>query len=198
MEASKEIKIIPQLINEPDLSKRFYPGITYQIDPKLPIISGKTTYAELKDKDGKVLARSPNGGVFSWIPAISDTGKVMYLERYISGNLFGQKYPIKISNFQNPEIYRMVESGNNVIRIFTNSYGLVNKSPNYINFIEIIEGNIKVREIIGAQQAPDKENLLYKQVFEITPIDPSKIFKFKIRAISENGLKSDIRVYSKD
>lgn len=197
MESSKEFKVQTQLMDEPEIPNKLYPMITYKIKPRIPLVSGKSAYSLLLNSEGKTIARSQNSSDINFTPQISDTGKTFILERYLSGNLFGQKYFIKISSYPKPEIYRLTEIGYNQIRIFTNSYGYHNNAPNYINSIELIEGNAKIREIIGAQQAPDNKNLLYKQVFEIIPLDQSKPFQFKVRAVANNGIKSEIISYPK-
>ncbi|HRP01075.1 MAG TPA: hypothetical protein PLE30_00335 [Candidatus Kapabacteria bacterium] len=197
LEAIKEFKVIPQLLDEPEIPAKLFPLITYRINPKMPITSDRNAYSILANNEGKMIARSQNSAEIVFTPQITDTGKTFVLERYLSDNLFGQKYFIKVSSFPKPEIYRMSELSLNQIRIYTNSYGHFNNAPNYIKYIELIEGNAKIREIIGAQQAPDNKNLLYKQVFEIIPKDPSKPFNFKIRAVAENSMKSEVVVYPK-
>ena len=122
-EVTKEFKVIPQLLEEPKIPTVMYPGITYQIDPKMPFITGKNIVAELRDSQGHTYSKSQNGNSFSFTPSVSDTGKTLYLERYISGNLLGQKYQIKVNYYQKPEIFRITETAANQIRIYTNSYG---------------------------------------------------------------------------
>lgn len=197
MESSKEFKVQTQLMDEPEIPNKLYPLISYKIKPRIPLVSGKSAYSLLNNSEGKTIARSQNSGDITFTPQISDTGKTFVLERYLSGNLFGQKYFIKVLSYPRPEIYRVTEIGYNQIRIFTNSFGYHNNAPNYINSIELVDGNAKIREIIGAQQAPDNKNLLYKQVFEIVPNDQSKPFQFKIRAVANNGMKGEIVNYPK-
>ncbi len=196
--ASKSFQVKTILMEEPQVPEVIYPGISYKLEPKIPISSSKSSYTELKDKDGIVYAKSTGNNSIYFTPNFADTGKILFLERYIDNNLIGQRYRIRINNFPNPEIYRISEIGNKKIRVYTNAYGLYNKNPNYIKSIEIIEGNAKVREIIGAQSNPDTQNYIYKQVFEIIPSDNSKQFYFKIRAVAENGQKSEIKTYYYD
>jgi hypothetical protein len=191
-ETSREFKVTTELIDEPKFESVMYPGIKYLIEPKMPILSNQKIIVNLSGMDGKIYAASPNGGAFSFTPSLIDTGKTLYLTRLVDGNLFGQKYTIRINYYPKPEITRVAEQSINVVRIYTNSFGLYNNSENLISKIEIIEGNIKWREIIGAQQAPDNKQLIYKQVFEIIPSDNSKTLRFKIRVVSDNGLISEI------
>jgi len=197
-QASKSFQVKTILMEEPQIPEIIYPGLTYKFDPKIPITSAKNSYSELKDKDGILFAKATGNNPINFTPNITDTGKTLFFERYIDNNLIGQKYRIRINNFPNPEIYRISEISNKKVRVYTNAYGLYNKNPNYVKNIEIIEGNAKVREIIGAQSNPDIQNYIYKQVFEIIPIDNNKQFYFKIRAVAENGQKSEIKTYYYD
>jgi hypothetical protein len=197
-ETSREFKVTTELIDEPKFESIMYPGVKYIIEPKMPILSNQKIIVNLTGTDGKIYASSSNGGVFSFTPSLSDTGKTVHLTRLIDGNLYGQKYTIRINYYPNPEISRVVEQSINQIRIYTNSYGIFNNSENLIQKIEIIEGNIKYREIIGAQQAPDNKQFIYKQVFEITPTDNGKPFRFKIKVVSQNGLKSEVVNYPRN
>jgi len=96
--------------------------------------------------------------------------------------------------YPNPEIVRVSETAKNTVRIFTNCYGIVKNRENYISSIDVLSGNVKVREIIGAQKN-DEGTFLFKQVFELTPSNSSSEFSFKIRAIASNGQKSEIFSY---
>jgi hypothetical protein len=191
-ETSCEYKVTTELIDEPKFESVMYPGIKYIIEPKMPILSNQKLIVNLIGADGRIYASSTNGGTFSFTPSLSDTGKTVYLTRLIDGNLYGQKYTIKINYYPKPEITRVAEQAVNQVRIYTNSFGIFNNSENLIQKIEIIEGSIKWREIIGAQQAPDYKQLIYKQVFEITPSDNGKPLRFKIRVVSDNGLRSEV------
>jgi hypothetical protein len=193
-EAIREFKVVPQLIEDPKFEQVLYPGIKYTFDPKLPVISGQRTYASLKSNDGKLFSSSENGSKFSITPSINDTGKILFFERFIDNNLIGQRYSIKINMFPQPEISRFSETGKNMVRIFTNCYGIYQGNENYISRIEVIQGNAKVREIIGAQKNEDGK-FVFKQVFEIVPANANSEFTFKIQAVAQNGQKSEIVVY---
>lgn len=195
-EAIREFKVIPQLIDEPKFEPILYPGIKYNFDPKLPIISGQRVYASLKSNDGKLFYSSDNGAKFSITPSINDTGKVLYFERFIDNNLVGQKYTIRINMYPSPEITRFSEVGKNTLRIFTNCYGIYQNNENYISKIELIQGNAKIREIYGAQKN-EEDRFTFRQVFEIVPLNPNNEFSFKIQAVAINGQKSEIISFPK-
>lgn len=193
-EAIREFRVIPQLINEPKFQSIVYPDIRYTFDPRLPILSNQKTHSYLKTQDGKVYSSSENGGAFSFTPSFNDTGKILFFERYVDNNLIGQRHSVRISMYPQPEIERISEVGKNTIRIFTSCFGLHKGSENYISKIEIIKGNAKVREIIGAQKE-DKDKLNIKQTFECTPQNSNSEFTFTFRAVAVNGQKSEVMTY---
>ena len=193
-EVIREFKVQPQLMEEPKFEQVLYPDIKYTFDPKLPVLSGQKAYSVLKSSDGKIYASSETGGVFTYIPSMSDTGKVLYFERFVNNNLIGQKHTVRVSMFPQPEIVRVAEIDRNTFRIFTNSYGMYKGRENYISRIEIKDGNVKVREIIGAQKN-EEGTFTYKQVFEITPTGKSSDISFKVQAVSVNGQKSEVLSY---
>lgn len=193
-EAIREFRVQPQMIEDPKFEQTLYPDIKYIFDPKLPILSGQKTYAVLKTSDGQVFSSSATGGAFSITPTLSDTGKVLFFERYVDKNLIGQRHTIRISMYPAPEITRISEIGRNTLRVFTNCYGLNKGNENYISRFEVLQGNAKIREIIGAQKN-EAGAFILKQVFEITPLNPSAEFIFKIQAVAQNNQKSEIISY---
>jgi hypothetical protein len=194
-EAIREFRVIPQLIDEPKFEQVLYPGIRYTFDPKLPLLSNQKTSSLLRSQDGKIYSSNETGGMFHVIPSINDTGKILYFERYVDNNLIGQRYSLKISMFPIPEIIRVSEVGKNTLRILTNCYGTFQGNENYISKIELIQGNAKIKEIIGAQKNDEGKNV-FKQIFEIIPLNTSENFSFKIRALAVNGQKSEIFTYT--
>lgn len=193
-EVIREFKVQPQLMEEPKFEQILYPEIKYTFDPKLPLISGQKTYATLKTSDGKMFASSESGNPFSITPSMSDTGKTLYFERFIDDKIVGQRHTVLISMYPKPEISRIAVIDNNTFRIFTNCYGIEKGRENYISKIEIIQGNIKIREIIGAQKNEDG-TFNFKQVFEISATSKQSNLSFKIQAVAANGQKSDIFSY---
>ncbi len=194
-EKSIEFKIENQLLGEPKFSNTMYPGINYKFEPNLPLLTLQSTKAILRTNDGKNILYSSNEGTPFWFtPSINDTGKFLEFIRYIDNNEVGQKYSIKIISFPNPVINRVSEIEKNKVRIYTTSYGIYNGSENIITKIEIVDGNIKAREIIG-QKVTQNDKMQHQQVFEIINTNPNSTFSFKIRAISSNGTKSSLVNY---
>ncbi|GAB1372391.1 hypothetical protein MASR1M45_24530 [Candidatus Kapaibacterium sp.] len=193
-EAIREFKVVPQMMEDPKFEQIMYPAVKYIFDPRLPIISGQKASSYLKSSDGKIVATSSNGGKFEFTPALSDTGKIFIFERYLDNNLIGQKYSVKVQMYPIPEIARISDMGNRTIRIFTNCYGYHQGAENYITKIEILQGNVKIREVIGAQRN-EEDKMVFRQVFEITSNSGESQLTFRIQAVALNGQKSEISVY---
>ena len=195
-EVSREFRVQPQLIEEPKFQRTLYPDYKYVFEPRLPILSGQKTSAILKSSDGQIYASTESGAEFSFTPSINDTGKILLFERYVDNHLIGQSNSVRVSMYPIPEISRISEVGQNTLRIITNSYGKYRGRENYISKIEVLQGNAKVREIIGGQRNQEGA-LLIKQTFEITPANGSSEFAFKIQAVTVNGQKSEVMSYPK-
>ncbi len=194
-EKSIEFMIENQRLGEPKFANVIYPGINYKIEPNLPLLTMQSTKAILRTSDGKSVLYSSNEGAPFWFsPSTNDTGKILELIRYIDNNQVGQKYSIKVSGYPLPLITKVAEiEKNNKLRIFTTSYGIYNNDENIVTRLEVLEGNIKVREIIGLKSTDSNKNQ-HQQVFEITNVNNNPLV-FKIRAVTINGSKSSILDY---
>jgi len=192
-EAVTHFTVNAQSIPEPEYSAIMYPEITYRIKPNLPLISGRNASALLKFGDNK-LTESSDGMDFYFTPSISDTGKIIYLERYVDNQILDgrsphREYIIRIAPFPKPEISRIQNEGRDKARMFTISYGKAGNKENFIIDFEIT-GNAKIeREVFGLTRT-NPENMGHTQVFDITPKDKSKPFKFQITGINSNGQKT--------
>lgn len=191
-EVTTEFSVNSESISDPFYKEIMFPDISYIIDPNLPLLTNEKTTALLIDQDGNILAKSNRGMEFNFEPKESDVGKVIYLERRIDDQIYGQRYRIQILNYPIPEIIRVQRLANNKLRIYTNSYGVYNNKTNYIEKINIIEGQIDYEEKIGLAQE-NNENTI-SQVFEIqfkSNSEPS----FKIQLVNLKGQKSEIFSY---
>ncbi len=197
MESSVDFAVIPQPIRQPDFDKVMYPERSYQLQPNMPYIAGQELYACLKSRDGdRVYASGAQGGDFAFTPSISDTGRIIYFERYVNGKMIGQRYPIQISGYPPPEISRIQMFRQNVVRVQTTSFGMHRGKENYVKYLEVLEGNVEYREILG-RTTRDAAQQIYTQIFELSPKNHNESLNFKIRAVDERGVRSDIRVYPK-
>ncbi len=192
-EAITEFIVIPRLIDKPVFSSIMYPYKEESINPKLPLLAGRTTKSVLMD-GREVRAVSEQGAKFEFKPSIVDTGKVLYLERYIDDKLYGQKYPIEIKNYPSPVIKSITLTKANNVRIRTKSYGLHRGRKNFVRKVEVISGEIKWRELTG-ESSENNDELIFFQTFVITPKKNASEFKFKVRIADERNMKSKVVEY---
>lgn len=188
-EASIGFKVDVQGIGNPDFASEMYPGITYQIKPNLPFIDGQEIKAILKEGD-KIRAQSATGETFSISPQMSDTGKTFLLERYVNGNLIGQKFRIYVKNFPPPMIVKLTKIGDKSVRLQTNSYGLFNNRENTVLKLEF-SGNATLKQELFGQYKPDRKSNTWTQYFEVVPKDINKPFVFKVNAVDRRGVRSE-------
>lgn len=190
---SVEFAVIPKALSQPDFQSQMYPGMNYVIKTNLPVIIGQETKAVLKD-GSKERAVSPEGADFSFTPDISDTGKVLTLERYINNSL-RDKFNIQIKGYPDPEITRFGLEGYKKVRVETRSYGMIGGRENLIKYLEIIEGNAKYYQKFGSADK-SQGGLAHTQYFEIVPRSNDEAFRFKFRAVDYFGRKSSIQSFS--
>ena len=188
-----DFTVTPVEMEQPEFDKFMYPDITYTIDPKLPLI-GKEIKVIITD--GKnVKAQSQRGEKIRFTPDDIDVDKVLYLERYIDGELFGTKYQIRILPYSEPYIVDVQQKGSNEVEVIARSFGVYNKSRNEVDKF-IVEGNAQYRDLRGQiSEKQEKSFPVVTQYFKFTPADPNKPFHFKITAIDKRGRKSLPKVW---
>jgi hypothetical protein len=177
-------------VETPDYPRVMYPEKVYAIDPRLPLM-GKNIKAVLRDKY-RELAVSSQGGRFQFSPDESDTGKIIRLERYVDGSLFGQVYNIHIAGYPDPEILDISKQSGNRVDVVTRSYGRHNREKNEIKYF-IVEGNAKYLDLRG--NIRDEADVRIQR-FSFTPQDASRPFEFRITAVDSRGRKSVLRSYT--
>ncbi len=179
-------RVRPKLIEQAIYPKEMYPEQSYTIDPKLPIMD-----SDIKAllKDGNIIrAKSIEGERFSFTPDVSDIGKTLVLERYVSGELFGQSYNIYVRDFPNPEIWDIRRVSNDEVIVTTRSYGTVGGKRNEVVDFEV-KGNTKYEDKRGKINSQDP--LILIQYFTFRPKTKDKPFYFEIKAIDKLGKKSE-------
>ena len=184
--------ISPAPLEMPIFDRIMYPGRTYYIEPKLPLLA-QDMKAFLRDGNN-TRAGSNSGERFSFTPNLSDTGKTMTLERYIDNNLIGEKFQIHIKSYPNPEIIEIQSESNGDVRVKTRTYGFVGSDNNYIIDFEI-RGNASYKEIYGKFD-DDKDKLTHIQVFRFRPRNQKQAFNFSISAVDKNGKRSVFKNYN--
>jgi hypothetical protein len=191
-EMTTSFDIIPASFGVPTIPNIMYPDVEYEFNPRVPNeLSNIAVY--IKDKD-VVRYQSLQGNPFRFTPDISDTGKTFSFERYINGQLIGQKYNIKISASPAPEITRISRKSKNEVILEVTSYGLHNRRENNIKELKLT-GNAKAIQLYG-QTRSNKSKLEYYEQYQIVPADASKPFVFEAVAIDQRGKKSQPKSYS--
>ena len=185
---TEEFKVSVLLRGEPEFQSTMYPEINYTIKPNLPLSSNLTTTALIKTQNDDTLAISKGGNDFIYKPQHRDTASQLFFVRYIDGKLTGQKYTLNVLSYPAPEISSLNEVTNTKVEIYTASKGIINGRENYVTELKI-EGNAKYRELTGYQKID--RNLNIRQKFEIIALDPSKPFKFTVKAKNIQGKISE-------
>lgn len=185
--------VSPTPFQQPIYEKYMYPGISYLFEPRLPLV-GKDVKAILRD--GREVRVVSQGESFRFTPDISDTGKVLYFERYVDNNLLGEKYITNVLNYPNPEILDIQFIKKGEVKILTRCYGLFGKEKNYIEKFEV-SGNAHYRELFGrTKEIPS--NLSRLQEFVFTIKDPDAPFNFRFTAFDKRNKRSLSKAYNED
>lgn len=178
--------IEPQPLLQPSLPTEMNPGVSYTFDPRMPQIPGTESKAMLRDSRGNELVGSQRGGIFTFTPSLSDTGKTVSFERWVGGRRIGQPINISVKDYPAPEIVDILPGGqDNVIQVRTRCFGLVKGKKNEAK-IEVVEGNATVRDMRGSIQYMD--NNITLQTFKITTVGT-----VKFRAYDQRGVRSAVR-----
>lgn len=181
----------PKLIEQADYPRIMYPEQSYTIDPKLPIMD-----SDIKAilKDGRsIRAKSIEGEKFTFTPSESDIGKTLVLERYVSGELFGQKYYISVKDFPEPEIWDIRRVAENEVIVTTRAYGTVDGKRNEVTGFEV-SGNATYEDKRGMLNSQDPFILI--QYFTFKPKDDDEPFIFEMNAFDRRGKLSDKKKFA--
>ncbi len=156
------VKQIP--IEDAIFDKVMYVGMTYLIDPNLPLIN-RNAYAELRTNTEK-LKISKEGTKFYYTPTSKDIGKIISLRRYLDNNMIEEDLKIKVLDVPQPEIISIQKLSNGDIELKTVSYGSYNNDKNLVNQIEC-STDINYRELYGNLEE-NKDKFSYIQTFIIS------------------------------
>ncbi|GAB1430785.1 hypothetical protein MASR2M18_16190 [Ignavibacteria bacterium] len=193
--ATVEFNVQPQPFAAPIVSRIMNPGISYTIQPNIPLLTNTDAKAVLYDGTQERIS-SPQGAAFEFTPDARDTGKVLTLARIVGGRQIGDRISIRIENFPSPEILGISRQKNGSTQITTRSFGLWNGRDNRASIV-IIDGNARARELYGNFRT-DAKSLAHTQVFEIVPKNPDATFTFRCRVVDLRGASSATRAIGKD
>ncbi len=189
---SAEFNVVAKPIKQPDFPSEMFPEMSYVIKPNLPLLSGLSTSAIIRDGMSERIVSDGFSDIVIK-PDASDTGKIIVLERYINNNL-RDKFNIIIKSIPEPKIIRIGSDGPNKVKLETRSFGLYKGKENLVQLLEI-EGNAKYFQKFGALSSPSSE-FEHSQFFEIVPKNPKEKFEFKVRCTDNYGKKSNYEVFS--
>jgi len=185
-ETTVSFEVVPVPFETPEFPARMFPEIEYTFNPK--ISNELSNVSVLIRENNNIRFQSFQGGSFRFTPDISDTGKTFSFERFVNGQLLGQKYNIKVHNFPVPVITRISRQGRNEVILEVTSFGLHNGRDNNIDSLKLT-GNAKAIQLYGRTKT-NKAKLEYYEQFQIVPLDASKPFVFETIAIDQRGKSS--------
>ena len=191
-EITASFDIVPASFGVPTIPSIMYPDIEYEFDPKISNDLNNINVC-IKDKDA-IRYQSFQGNSFRFTPDISDTGKTLSFERYVNGQLLGQKYNIKVLAAPEPEITRISRNSRNEVILEVTSFGLHNGRENNIKEIKL-KGNAKSAIQQYGQTRSNKSKLEHHEQYKIIPMDANKPFTFEAIAIDQRGKISKAKSY---
>jgi hypothetical protein len=172
-----------------------YPGIEYVVSTRLPDLPGSDVRAAVRD--GQIWRVQPtNADIMKFTPVLSDTGKTLYIERYIDQQRVSQD-AVRISNYDPPEVVdvRPYADGGKKLVVVRFHGGRDNRPD-----LQVIEGNVgSVQKLYGnlAAASPNQRpTVTWIEQFIVTPKDPSKPLVFRLTARDKRGASS--RVWNED
>ncbi|MBU3741078.1 MAG: hypothetical protein FGM24_02215 [Candidatus Kapabacteria bacterium] len=166
-----------------------YPGIEYVLTTRLPDLPGSDVRAAVRE--GQIWRVQPtNAETVRFTPVAADTGKTVYLERYIDQQRVSQD-AIRISSFDPPEIVdvRPYADGGKKLVVVRFFGGKENRPE-----LQILEGNIGAVQKLHGNLAPaspgQRPTVTWTEQFVVTPKDAAKPFAFRIAARDKRGAVS--------
>jgi len=172
-----EFNIEPIAIQKPEFDRVMYPEMSYLIKSNLPLVTNAEVSCLLKDND-KIRHRAIEGEEFIFTPRLSDTGKVLSLERLVNGKLIETAHQIEVRNYPNPEIIGFEKSGDTIL-VRTKAYGFNDGRKNLVTSIVSENSSIKQRELIGKSR--EEKGYIFFQVFTLTNFKNIDVLRIKVK-----------------
>jgi len=171
------------------LPESIYPGVEAELATRLPSMPGIEVVAVLKGERGEI--QRTTGDMIRYTPSVSDTGKVIYLERYVDDQRVGSPVPIRIRSFDAPEILAAKDlAGGTKKRIVVKYFGPKMDRP----VLDIVDGNVgRIQTLYGNNyRANDRDPAVPAWIieFDIERKDGSRPFAFRIQARDKRGMRS--------
>lgn len=166
-----------------------YPGVEYVIATKLPDLPGSDVRAAVRD--GQIWRVQPtNGELLRFTPTLADTGKTLYVERYIDQQRVSQD-AIRVHSFDPPEIVDVrpyADGGKKLVVV--RFHGGKDNRPELV----ITDGNVASVQKLFGNLAPASPNqrptITWVEQFVIAQKDAAKPFTFTAVARDKRGASS--------
>lgn len=166
-----------------------YPGIEYVVQTRLPDVPGSEVSAVIRD--GQTWRVQPtNADVLRFTPLLHDTGKTLYVERYVGGQKVSQE-PVRIRSFDAPEIVdvRPYADGGKKLVVVRFHGGKENRPE-----LAILDGNVGVVQKLHGNLAPaspsQRPTVTWIEQFVVSPKDASRPLTFRVQARDKRGAMS--------
>jgi hypothetical protein len=177
-------------LNVPDV---MYPGIEYTVQTRLPDMPGSEVSAVIRD--GQSWRIQPtNADVLRFTPLPADTGKTLYVERYVDGQKVSQE-PVRIKSYDAPEIVDVrpyADGGKKLVVV--RFHGGKDNRPD----LTILDGNVGSVQKLHGNLAPaspsQRPTITWIEQFVVSPGDAARPLVFRAQARDKRGATS--RVWS--
>lgn len=148
VEASTTFSVITYPLQPPILPTVMHPGIEYRFLPNLSNLSGIDTRALLRDEQN-VIRASSSGEPMTFTPALSDTGRLFYFERYAGKERIGQVITIPCEMYPAPEILSVRRDGERSFVVVCRGYGLATDGRSRLRLDLDPSNGARVQELYG-------------------------------------------------
>lgn len=184
-----EFLVRPSPIAQPKIPPSMYPGQTYEIDPRLPLLTGRSVSAVLYDGQ-KERVNSSEGQEFSFVPQDSDIGKTLRLERFIDGKRVGESYPVVVADYPPPRIISVYSEPTRVV-VKTQGFGPRSAlGKRLLLSAANLQNCSQPREVFG-DYTYDAKSSAHIQVFQLVKTDPNKPASGTLTAVDQKNRKSE-------
>lgn len=181
----------PLAIPSADVPKTMFPGIEYSFNSALPAdLPGAAAYIK---EQNNVRYRTYSNTTIKFTPEGTDIGKTLSFERWLNGDLIGQRHYIKVIDFPPPEITELSAAGRNRLIIKTLTQGMHGNMVNTIKELRLV-GNAKYVALYGKMHK-NRAKMQALEQFQIEPADAGEPFIFEVVAVDQRGRVSAAKSY---
>ncbi|MCU0329678.1 MAG: hypothetical protein MUC47_01720 [Candidatus Kapabacteria bacterium] len=167
-----------------------YPEIAYEIESRLPELSGQTVSIAMADGD-RWRVPPTTDSVLRFTPQWSDTGRSYVVKRFVDGSQVSTD-AVRVRSFDAPEIVEVSRlADGDARRIVVRFHGRKENRPT----LEVLEGNAAVRKRYGdlrAANRAERPTISWIEVFDVEAADRSKPFTFRLQAVDRRGARSRV------